>query len=71
MTQVESMQTIVKRFRSEGKNIREAQAEWTRQGREAVREQEDNILANKDAYPAEIVEQIEDHRAAGNYTTQG
>lgn len=71
MTQVESMQTIAKRFRKEGKTTREAIAEWNRQGREALREREDSILANKDAYPAGIVQQIEDHRAAGNYTTQG
>jgi len=71
MTQVESMRTIAKRFRAEGKSIREATAEWQRQGREALRWREDTILANRDAYPADIVQQIEDHRAAGNYTTQG
>lgn len=71
MIQVESIQTIAKRFRSEGKSIREAQAEWNRQSREALREREDAILANPGAHPAGIVEQVKDHRAAGNYTTQG
>lgn len=75
MTQIESMQTITKRFRSEGKSIGEAVAEWNRQGREVVRERESAILADADRpggeHLSEFAQQIRDHRAAGNYTTQG
>lgn len=73
MTQVQSISEIYAAWRAEGRTFRphEVTDEWRRQGREVVREREDRILANEDAYPADIVKQIRDHRDAGNYTTQG
>lgn len=55
---------------------RDVRDEFTRQGREAVRAREDNILERVeqgDASPGllELAQQVRDHRDAGRYTTQG
>jgi hypothetical protein len=70
---VQSISEIYVAWRAEGRTFRpqDVTEEWQRQGREVVRLREDRILANPDANPADLVEQIRDHRGDGNYTTQG
>lgn len=71
MSKVETTAQIQRRWKREGRTFRAADvvAEMQRQGREALRAREDAILA---ADPdSEVAAQIRDHRAAGNYTTQG
>ena len=78
MIQVEHLDTIVTRMREQGveRPVHEAVIEWHRQSRQALREAEDGILVAAQAsdasdYLREVAIQIEDHRAAGHYTTQG
>jgi hypothetical protein len=77
VTDVEDLAAIAARWRAEGRAFRprDVTAEWNRQGREALRERESRILATADQpgseHLQEVAKQIRDHRAAGNYTTQG
>jgi len=78
MTAVESTEQIAKRWRTEGRDFRPADlvTEWQRQAREALRERESAVLVAAQAPDAsehlrEVAASIRDHRAAGNYTTQG
>jgi hypothetical protein len=68
---VESTNAIAKRWRNEGLTFTAADVtrEWRRQGIEAARTREDQILA--DSPDSEVAQQIRDHRATGNYTTMG
>lgn len=69
--------TIRREWRAEGRQYRpqDILAEFNRRGRELVRERESAILAAAalpgNEHLSEFAQQIRDHRAAGNYTTQG
>ena len=78
MTEVENPYKIQRRWRREGRTHRteDVITEWKRQCREDLREREDAILAAAERPDASdhqraVAEQIREHRAAGNYTTQG
>lgn len=73
-----SPRTIAAEWKREGRTYRprDVTDEYMRRGREVVRDRESAILvaaAQPDATEGirEVAEQIRDHRAAGNYTTQG
>jgi len=70
MATIESMQSIAEHWKAEGKSFRpsDVQREWNRQAALFVRWCEDDILVREP--DSEVGQQIQEHRAAGNWTTQ-
>jgi hypothetical protein len=70
----ESPNEITKRWRAEGRDFRpgDVNAEFRQQGIDSLREREDRVLdAEPGTYPDDLVKQVQDHREAGQWTTQG